>query len=275
MWAVLFQPAMANELKAHALRSSHIPGPVLGSISLFIPHPVASTLRESRGEDRRIALEDPIMLTDDVTATDVSDTLSKYNRPHILLVTGTEKATSELTVFGAYLAPKSKGVALQLFFQLRPRFRLLRLSGTQEELVHVINNANEALSPTSVTGLRETVKKDTSFYTGLSAERNRIIIDPVNRLATLTGFPRDCEDLELLKQNGRGSHVMTQRENFEVLFNDITIFRVSGSVPTAMPVVMKSNWTGDPPAGILESTELRIQGEELRSRIMGFGSGSG
>lgn len=60
--------------------SNHIPGPLLRFISLFIPHPVVSTLREYRGEDRRILLEDPIRLSDEedgVTAVGVSDALAK------------------------------------------------------------------------------------------------------------------------------------------------------------------------------------------------------
>lgn len=242
---------------------------------MFIPHPVVSTFRESRGEDRNwIALKDPIRLSDDGTAAGISDALSKDSRPQILIVTGTDTATSEPTVLGAYLAPKSEGVALHLLFQLRPRFRLLRLSDIQGNLVHIVDNANEALSPNSVTGLQKTVDKDTTIDTGQSRERNFIIIDPVNKLATLMGFPRDVEHLDLSKLNGSSSHDLTQRENVEALFSDITILRVSGSVPTAVPSLVKKNWASDPPAGIPESAELRLQGEELRRRIMGFGSSS-
>jgi hypothetical protein len=86
-------------------------------------------------------------------------------------------------------------------------------------------------------------------------------------------FSRDSEDLEPLKQNDSSSHALIQRENVEVLFSDVTILRVSGSVPTAVPGLIKANWTCDPLVGIPENAELRIQGEELRSRIMGFGSG--
>jgi hypothetical protein len=245
---------------------------VLGSIALFIPHPVVSTLWEERGEDRRIALEDPILLPDDVTASDVSGALSKDTGPHILLVTGTNTATSEPTVFGAYL-PQESGVALHLLFQLRPRFRLLKWSGTQEKQMYTIDIANEAPSLNSVPSLQEAVDKNRPFCIGQSTECNCIRVGPGKRLATLMGFPRNVENLELLKHNDSGSNDMTQRENVEVIFSDITILRVSGSMATAVPGLMNSSWTSDPPAGIAESPEVRIQGEELRRRIMGFGSG--
>ncbi|OKP14801.1 hypothetical protein PENSUB_5865 [Penicillium subrubescens] len=151
--------------------------------------------------------------------------------------------------------------------------RVNQIKHLLEGLVHIIDNANELILSSSVTGPQESVDKDTTFFAGQSAERNRIIIDPVNKLATLMAFSRDSEDLEPLKQNDSSSHALIQRENVEVLFSDVTILRVSGSVPTAVPGLIKANWTGDPLVGIPENAELRIQGEELRSRIMGFGSG--
>lgn len=54
------------------------------------------------------------------------------------------------------------------------------------------------------------------------------------------------------------------------------ILRVSGSVPAGLPLpspMKKKNWTKDPSPASPESSEVRIQGEELKSRIMGFGSG--
>ncbi|KAF3386804.1 hypothetical protein F1880_000616 [Penicillium rolfsii] len=276
MWAVLFQPVMTNYSEAHARGSSHTTGPILGSVSLFTPYPVVSTLRESRAEERRIALENSITFTNDVTAAGVSGALTKDSHSHILLVTGINAATSEPTVFGAFLAPKSEVVASHLFFQLRPRFRVRRLSDIQGYPLHIVENTEEALSPNSVTGSQNNIDKDPTFDAGRSSESNCIIIDLANKLVTLTGFPTDVEDHDFSKQNGSNSHNMTQRKKVEVLFSDITISRVSGSVSPAVPGLVRKNWASNPPADFSSSSspELRIHGDELRSRIMGFGSSS-
>lgn len=134
---------MAVDSEARPPDPSRIPSSILGSISLFIPHPVVSTLTESRRDDRRIALEDPISLSDEEEGTmamRVTEALAEDAHPRVLLVTGIDTATSRPTVFGAYFPSESTG-NVQLLFQLRPRFHL-----------HNISIAGDSLSPILLQG---------------------------------------------------------------------------------------------------------------------------
>lgn len=260
---------MANDSGTPTSEPNHTISPVLGSISLF--HPIISTLRESRGEDRRIALEDPSRLSGDedgVTAAGVSDTLSKDTCPHIFLVTGTDTQTTEPTVFGAYLPQESEGVGLHLFFQLRPRFRLVRCSGAQKTMVNYTKIAEKVPSSKSTAIIAESAETNSPYLVGQStSEGSCIRVDPENKVATLMIAPRYVEKSGPLSHNSSGLNENAQGGNIEVTFSDVTILRVSGSVASVAPDLVKPSGVDDPPE------EARIHGEELKRRIMGFGSG--
>lgn len=263
MWAVLFQPSMAVDSEARPPDPSRIPSSILGSISLFIPHPVVSTLTESRRDDRRIALEDPISLSDEEEGTmamRVTEALAEDAHPRVLLVTGIDTATSRPTVFGAYFPSESTG-NVQLLFQLRPRFHL-----------HNISIAGDSLSPDPAPGLHVSVDNSIAFCIGQPAgEGNCIRIDPSKRLATMI-LPRHAENFGFSKHLESGLNDMRRSENVEVVFSDVTILKVSGSAPTVLPCPSKPSYTKGLPAVTQERAEIRVQGEELRSRIVGFGS---
>ena len=262
---------MANDYGTPTSEPNHTTDPVLRSISLFIPHPVISTLRESRGEDRRIAFENPIRFSDDeagVTAAGVSDTLSKDTWPHILLVTGTDTQTSEPTVFGAYLPQELEGVALHVFFQLRPRFRLVPCSGAQKTMANHSKIAEKVPSSKSTAIIAESAERNSPFLVGQStSEGSCIRVDPENKVATLIIVPRYVEKSGPLSHNSSGLTENAQGGNIEVTFSDVSLLRVSGSVASVAPDLVKAIGVDDPPE------EARIHGEELKSRIIGLGSG--
>jgi hypothetical protein len=216
-------------------------------------------------------LEDPSRLSGDedgVTAAGVSDTLSKDTCPHIFLVTGTDTQTTEPTVFGAYLPQESEGVGLHLFFQLRPRFRLVRCSGAQKTMVNYTKIAEKVPSSKSTAIIAESAETNSPYLVGQStSEGSCIRVDPENKVATLMIAPRYVEKSGPLSHNSSGLNENAQGGNIEVTFSDVTILRVSGSVASVAPDLVKPSGVDDPPE------EARIHGEELKRRIMGFGSG--
>lgn len=192
----------------------------------------------------------------------------------VLIITGADTATSEPTVFGAYFPQESEGIAIHLFFQLPPRFHLFQWSGAQKRMVHYIDYAERSLSSKSAAILHGAVEKNTPFCIGQSTgERNCIRVDLEKKVATLMIVSRHVVSSELLSHNYSGSNDMTRRENVEVAFSDMTLLRVPDSVPTVAPGLTKSSGANGLPGVIQESAEVIIRGDELRSRIMGFGSG--
>jgi hypothetical protein len=138
--------------------------------------------------------------------------------------------------------------------------------------LHNIGIAGDSLSPDPAPGLHVSVDNSIAFCIGQPAgEGNCIRIDPVKRLATIT-LPRHAENFGFSKHHESGLNDMRRSENFEVVFSDVTILKVSGSTPTVLPGPSKPSYTKGLPAVTQERAEIRVQGEELRSRIMGFGS---
>jgi hypothetical protein len=143
--------------------------------------------------------------------------------------------------------------------------------GPSRKPVH--NIADKKLSQNCGAKFSEGVDENTPFCIGESGEGNCIRVDPGQKVATLMGIPRGVKPPELSKYHGCDSHDITPRQNIESLFSDITILRISGSVTAVLPSRIKTSWMNDPSPIPPDSSEVRIRGEELKSRIMGFGSG--
>lgn len=259
MWAAIFQPPMTSEPITPSQVPRNVPDRVLSAISLFIPYPTVSTLGGSREEDNRIALEDsfePSQGTDGAIMTKVNSALVESAAPHLVLITGTDTATSEVAVIGAYLPPGSTGVALHLFFQLQPRFRLLRWNGASKGLMDRMYADDESLSEAnSVSETSDDCRMRSPF--GLNHPKNGCIylkVDPVKKLAYLADHAKGREGL------------------LEVAFSHFSVLGVSGGGPAVLPGLAETCSANVLPGVIQNPPEVRIYGKELKERIRGFGS---
>jgi hypothetical protein len=274
-----------------------IPGRILGAISLFIPYPRGRS--QTTTQDMRIALErptQPLQRSDDMTVACLVKSLAEDPHPHVVLVTGDETATTEATVLGAYfpgplwLKPNEGGAGQKrefkagtahLLFRLQPQFRLLRWATSPHIPLTDIINTDDDDAPLleAIAASDETSPKFSKPYRigdpdGKSAS---LRIDPETRSATLTSNSTDTNGGEVVWYKDvyldGTSDDKTPTKNWKatVELGQLDIFRVSGGIDENLATgrIVRAK---DQAGYMQETTGPKVEGEELRKRIQGFGS---
>ena len=265
-----------------------VPGGILGAIALFIPPPESPTSTRATMKDARIILgkqTQPSQSPDDLTVTRLVKTLKDNAHPHLMLLTSDETTTPAM-VLGAYFPGplwlnangkdrrEFKTGTSHLIFQLEPEFRLLRWACPGIPLTDIVNTHDEELSLEAMAGSENTSSTSNTVYWIGDPERTGpgLQIDPVARSALLTNNFTDANDGGVVWYEDVGRH-SDPGEHWEVTvkLGQINFFRVSGGLDEDLAtgrIVRARNHA----RYMREATKTRIAGEELRKRILGFGS---
>ncbi|KAJ5156384.1 hypothetical protein N7492_009187 [Penicillium capsulatum] len=263
MWAIIFQPPIPECAQTPSQDPKGTDTRVLRAVSLFVPHRQISTYEEVRREDRRIAVEETPGVSKDASLINMNQlarALAGDECAHVVLVRGKNSNTSQFTVIGSYFPRDRTGAGIHAFFQLQPRFCVLRWTGGKRKNARHIVSANDESCQNSIGSGKDDDSTGTGpFWIG-DPDGNGVCmkIEPENRSASVVCLS------DVMKPMGAAFG------DVQVSVDHITVLDVSGSEPAA-----NANTPGNPyekPKTTEGSTENRIQGEELRRRIMGFGS---
>lgn len=265
-----------------------VPGGILAAIALFIPHPKFPTSTRATIQDARIILEkqtESSQRPDDLTVARLVKTLGHNAHPHLMLLTSDE-TTTPATVLGAYFPGPLwlnangkdrrgfKTGTSHILFQLEPEFRLLRWACPDIPLTDIVNTHDEELSFEAIAASENTSPTSNTVYWIGDPEGTGpgLQIDPVARSALLTNNFTDANDGGVVWYEDLGRHSDPgERWEVTVKLGQINFFRVSGRLDEDLATgrVFRAR---DHARYLREATKTRIAGEELRKRVLGFGS---
>lgn len=298
LWAVLFQPPMSADdqmLSQAPDPLGAVPDRILRAIALFIPHPEFSTRTQTTMQDVRIALEKSTQSSqrpDDLTVTRLVKALKNDAHPHLMLLTS-DGTTTPATVVGAYFPGplwleangremcEFKTGTSHLLFQLEPQFRLLRWTCPDIPLTDIVNTHEEALSLEAIAASDQTSPTSNKAYWIGDPERigPGLQIDPETRSALLTSNFTDAniEGVawynDVGRDSDRGDKAPKKHWEVTVKLGLLNFFRVSCGIDADLATgrIIRAK---DQARYMREATKPRIEGEELKKRIQGFGSTS-
>lgn len=235
----------------------------------------------------------PLQGSDDLTLARLVKALKSEAHPHLILF-ASEEMTTPATVVGAYFPGplwleangrekhEFKTGTSHLLFQLEPQFRLLRWTCPDVPLTDVINTDDEyALSLEAIAASDETSpQSNKAFWIG-DPERMgpSLQIDPETKSATLMSSLTDADSGGVVwyndvgRENDRGDQQAKQNWDATVNLGQLILYAVSGGIDTELATgrIIRAK---DQARYMREATKPKIEGEELKKRIQGFGSTS-
>ncbi|KAJ5620839.1 hypothetical protein N7510_004823 [Penicillium lagena] len=273
-----------------------VPDQILRAITLFLPRPEFSTrIRTTTQDDVRITLEKSTQASqrsDDLTVTRLVKTLKNDAHPHLMLLTS-DGTTTPATVVGVYFPGplwlgsnerekcEFKTGTSHLLFQLGPQFRLLRWTCPGIPLTDIVNTHEEALSLEAIAASDETSPTSNKAYWVGDPERigPGLQIDPETKSALLTSNLTDANIgraawyNDVGRDSDRGDEAPKEPWEVTVKLGQLHFFRVSCRIDADLATgrIIRAK---DQARYMREAAKPRIEGEELKKRIQGFGSTS-
>ncbi|MCJ1313117.1 hypothetical protein MMC25_006794 [Agyrium rufum] len=282
MWNILLRPPGSFDDRVFSQESEDPPIHVLNAISLLIsqhkPHGYTDpTKRDVSIRFKRLSYANPIFANP--TLGSMMNKLAQGSNSQLLLITSNISTPADPAIIGAYFpCPPSCSKESQdaranatshFLFQLQPSFHLLRWTDPSTPMSDLVTEKEYGGIPSEI--VAEEDQAPFSGYNGWcmigdSSQGGACIqIDPEAKSATLKGIPYDVNDNH---KGGYQSACNRSKESWETVAENarIDIFTVLGVVDPGVSI-RKSvvPYTQD-------LSTPRIGGEELATRIQGFGS---
>lgn len=262
-----------------------------GAISLFAPPVMTRTHRYqiTTQIDERLVLEKAQVSLDsqDTTIVRLVQTISNYPSAYVVLFSSNAASTTPKTIIGAcFPGPlyinstevedkkrMTRANISHLLFQLQPKFRLLRWTKPDMPLTALINTKGDKITLAEVATREGPEQLNVPYWIGHPTGQGASIrIDPQKKTATLASV-----DEQWYREVGaEGNNGL--RKNWAVVIQDarMDIFTATGGVDQEVQTGRTAE-AEDTPERVLydlepENEGPRVEGEDLRERIQGFGS---
>lgn len=230
-----------------------------------------------------------------MTLTSLIRSLAYDPHPHVLVLSAEGTASTPATVMGAYFPGplwvksdgsderrESKTGTSHLLFQLQPRFRLFGWTRPHAPLKNLITTNDDAPSLEAIAGSDETFPKyNKSYDIGAAGGEKGVClhIDPETNSATLRSATSDSDSGEaaawyrdMCSDYSSFDKTLDKKQwEVDLQVDHFDVFRVSGGITIDLPTSYLTRPT-DKAQYARQATEFKIDNEELKRRIQGFGS---